>query len=278
MACATGACARAPPRSPPRRARPARRSRGPWRSPGRRTRAAAGRSGLPGRRSRARCRSWSLSPCRPPLERAWPTGAERREMTFVVNREHEEPAETIQIAEVGVPSGPRGVGLAWEVGAKAVAGRRGPGGKGGYTRARRGGRRRAGLAGRTGLGARREAQTDERHAALHDQRVGRDLAETPVVVRAGGELRLGGRIDDGEEVSALVRGALDQEADRLPQPLGPVGRLVGDPQRHSDDDAPLGAEGPWPLDTLCVRAECARNRPGRPNWRNTWLGSRSPRP
>src|SRR5207244_6833732 len=115
-----------------------------------------------------------------------------------------------------VPSGPPGVGLAWELGAKAVAGRPGPGGKAGYTSARRGGRRRAGLAGRTGLGARREAQTDERHAPLHDQRVGRDLTETPVVVRAGGERRLGGRLDDGEEGSAPGRGAPDGEAGRLP--------------------------------------------------------------
>src|SRR5438046_6999045 len=123
---------------------------------------------------------------RPPLEGARPAMVERFEMSLVVIRQHEEPAETIQIAVVRVARGPRHVRLGGELGDQPAcrgggllgeAGDPGPGHRGGP---------RAGLAGRTGKGALREAQSDQEPAALDDQEVGRHLTEPPVVVGARG--------------------------------------------------------------------------------------------
>src|SRR6267142_6274775 len=126
----------------------------------------------------------------PPLEGARPAPVERLEMCSVVLWQHEEPTKTIQIAVVGVARGGLRIGLGGELGNQAGGGGHrlsgqaldaGPGDRGGG---------RAGLSGRSGLGAARETQANSGHPPLDDQKVGRHLTEPPVVVRPLGEVNI----------------------------------------------------------------------------------------
>src|SRR5207248_6370308 len=77
-----------------------------------------------------------------------------------------------------------------------------------------------------------QAQADDRDPALDDQEVSRHLTEPPVVVRPPGELRIRRPGDPGEEPLPLLGGPPGQQADRLPEPLGPVRRVIDDPKSH----------------------------------------------
>jgi len=56
--------------------------------------------------------------------------------------------------------------------------------------------------------------------------VGRHLTEPPVLVRSANELRLGRRRDPCEEAVPLGCGRIEDDADGLAEPRGPVRRVV----------------------------------------------------
>ena len=60
-------------------------------------------------------------------------------------------------------------------------------------------------------------------------RRGRHLTEPLVVVRPPDEVGVRGFGDPGEEPVPLGCGSADEQADRFPEPFGPVGRVVHNP-------------------------------------------------
>ena len=153
-------------------------------------------------------------------------------MSSVVLWQHEEPTKTIQIAVVRVLCPRLRIWLGGELGDKASgsghglfreAFQPGPGNAGGG---------RAGLARGSRSGPLREPEPDERYPALHDEKVGCHLTEPPVVVRARYEVRVGRPGDPSEEPIPFGGRTTDQQADRLPEPRGPVRRVIHDSKGH----------------------------------------------
>jgi len=150
-------------------------------------------------------------------------------MCSVVLWQHEEPTKTIQIAVVGVAGRRLGIRLSRELGKKPSGRRQGLAGKAvqAYSCDAGGGRPR--LPGGARRGALRQAQPDQGNPSLHDEQVCRHLTEPPVVVRPVGEVGVRRPGHPTKESVPLGGRAVDEQADRFPEPFGPVGRVIDDP-------------------------------------------------
>ena len=150
-------------------------------------------------------------------------------MCSVVLWQHEEPTKTIQIAVVGVAGRRFGIRLSRELGKKPSGRSHGFAGQGVQACSGDAGGGRPRLPGRARRGTLCQAQPDEGNPSLHDKEVCRHLTEPPVVVQPLGEVGVR-RLGDATEESVTLGGrAIDEQADGLPEPFGPVGRVVDDP-------------------------------------------------
>ena len=168
------------------------------------------------------------------LDRAGRPLVERPQMGDIVVREGQEPAETVEVAVVGVTGGRAGIGFGRELGPQPALGPGGLLGERGDASPGHGRRSWSWLARRPALLSLRETKGDECDAALDKKEVHGDLTYAPLVVRPTAELGIAHPFDAREESRASFVGPIGEEPDSLTDPSRTVRGIIRYGERHSN--------------------------------------------
>ena len=168
------------------------------------------------------------------LDRAGRPFVERTQVSGVMVRQGQEPAETVEVPVVGMTGGRVGVRRRRKLSAEPALGPGGLLGERGDASPGHGRRSGSWLARRPALLSLRETKGDESDAAFDKKEVDGDLTDPPVVIRAGRELGVAQAFDEREEPRASFVGPIREEPDSLTDPLRTVRGIIRYGERHSN--------------------------------------------